>query len=95
MAPLLLALLLGHIEGGIAEGQHAAWPGQVRVRRQGLEPRTRGLRADCSAASGVLPAQMPNADARKAYIAQGCGWRSSHESSHGTPGRARGISHSK
>jgi hypothetical protein len=37
-------LLLGHTEGGVTGGQHATWPGQIRVRRQGLEPRTRGLR---------------------------------------------------
>jgi hypothetical protein len=37
----------------------------------------------------------PHAEARKAHIAQGCGRYSSHESSHGIPGRARGIRHSK
>ena len=32
---------------------------------------------------------MPRADARKAHIAQGYGRHSSHESSHGIPGRTR------
>jgi len=35
----------GPIKGSVVGGQDAAWPGQIRVRRQGLEPRTRGLRA--------------------------------------------------
>jgi len=65
------------------------------VRRQGLEPRTRGLREDRLGAKSVLPAQIPHADAQKAHIAQGYGWYSSHESSHGIPGRTRGIRHSK
>ena len=34
-------LLLEHKEGGMTGGQHGAWPGQIRVRRQGLESRTR------------------------------------------------------
>ena len=42
----------------------------ARVRRQGLEPRTRGLRVGRSGVPGVLPAQCPHADARKAHIAQ-------------------------
>jgi hypothetical protein len=55
-----------------------------RVRRQGLEPRTRGLRVDCLAAPGALPAQIPHANAQKAPIARRCGRCSSHESSHGS-----------
>src|SRR5215469_15785117 len=59
-------------------------PRSARVRRQGLEPRTRGLRVGCLAAPGVLPARIPQIDAQKAHIAQEYGWRSSHESSHGS-----------
>jgi len=66
-----------------------------QVGRLGLEPRTHGLKVGWLAAPGVLPAQMPHADARKAHIAQGCGQYSSHESSHGIQALARGIRHSK
>jgi hypothetical protein len=61
------------------------------VRRQGLEPRTRGLRVGRLAVLGVLPAQMPHVDAQKAHIAQGYG----RYSSHGSPGQAREVRHSK
>jgi len=49
----------------------------------------------CPAVPGVLPAQMPHADAQKARIAQGYDRRSSHESSHGIQAEARRIRHSK
>jgi hypothetical protein len=52
-------------------------------------------RVGCLAVLGVLPAQMPHADAQKAHIAQGYGRQSSHESSHGSPGQAREVRHSK
>ena len=52
----------------------------ARVRRQGLEPRTRGLRVGRSGVPGVLPAQCPHADARKA---QGYSRCSFHEPFHG------------
>ena len=50
--------------------------------RQGSPP-TCGLEVGCPAAPGVLPAQLPHADARKAHIAQGYGQRLSHKPSHG------------
>ena len=65
------------------------------MRRQGLEPRTRGLRVGRLAAPGVLPARMPHVDAQKAHIAQGYGWHSSHESSHGIQAELGRIHHSK
>jgi hypothetical protein len=83
--------LTGKPAGQIGQGrvrQHGCAP--ARVRRQGLEPRTRGLRVGCLAAPGVLPAQMPHANAQKAHIAQGYGRHSSHESSHGILGMGPG-----
>ena len=47
-------------------------------------PEPTDLRVGRLAAPGVLPAQMPHVDVQKAHIAQGCGWHSSHESSHGS-----------
>ena len=63
------------------DGKALCW--SERVRRQGLEPRTRGLRVGRPAAPGVLPAQMPQANARKAHIAPRYDSCPSHESSHG------------
>ena len=90
-----MPLLLGFIKSSVAGGQDATWPGQIRVRRQGLEPRTRGLRVGRLAALGVLPARMPHVDAQKAHIAQGYGWHSSHESSHGIQAELGRTHHSK
>jgi hypothetical protein len=56
------------------------------------------IKVGCSAAPGALPAQTPHANAQKAHIAQGYGRRSSHESSHGIPGRAfllTGVPHGR
>jgi hypothetical protein len=53
------------------------------VRRQGLEPRTRGLREDRCDTRSALPAQMSRVDALKAQIARGDDRYSSHESFHG------------
>jgi hypothetical protein len=57
--------------------------------------RTHGLKVGRLAAPCVLAARMPHADAQKAHIAQEYGRGSSHESSHGIPGQARGIRDSK
>ena len=73
------------------QGERENYCSSGRVRRQGLEPRTRGLREDRLGAKSVLAARIPHADARKAHIAQGCG----RYSSHGIPGRARVIRHGK
>ena len=67
-----------------AHGKALCW--SERARRQGLEPRTRGLIEDRLAAKSVLPARMPHAGARKAHSAQGYGLDSSHEPPHGIPG---------
>jgi hypothetical protein len=61
------------------------------VRRQGLEPRTRGLREGRWFAKGALTARMSLPCARKALIAQSFCGRSSHESFHGD-GAAPGVS---
>jgi hypothetical protein len=70
-----------------------AWWG--RVRRQGLEPRTRGLRVDCSGAPNALPAPTSQESARNARNAHECGLRSFHEPFHAVPGPAREVRHSK
>ena len=64
-----------------AYGKALYW--SERVRRQGLEPRTRGLRVGRPAVPGLLPAQMPQENARKAHIARRYDSCPSHESSHG------------
>jgi hypothetical protein len=61
------------------------------VGRLGLEPRTHGLKVGRLAVPGVLAAQIPRMDARKAHIAQGCGRHSSHESFHSHQAEGRGI----
>jgi hypothetical protein len=57
-----------------------------RVRRQGFEPRTRGLREDRYAALSALPAQMACANAQRApqctTIPQGSFHESFHEILH-------------
>jgi hypothetical protein len=57
------------------------------VRRQGLEPRTRGLRVDCWGAPHALPAPTSQESARNAHNAQGCDRYSFHEPFHGIPAR--------
>jgi hypothetical protein len=52
------------------------------VRRQGLEPRARGLRADRCGALSALPARMRRLSAQKAPIAQTVGLHSFHDSFH-------------
>ena len=59
-------------------------PTSIRPAQSDFDPRTHGLREDSLAAPGVLPARMPHMDVQKARIAQGYGWHSSHESSHGS-----------
>jgi hypothetical protein len=78
----------------LESGPEDKLPGQ-KVGRLGLEPRTHGLKVGRLGAKSVLPARMPHADARKAHIAQACCRYSSHESSHGIPGRAPRVRHSK
>jgi hypothetical protein len=48
----------------------------------GLEPRTRGLRVDCSGATSALPARMACKHAPKAPKERGCDRRSFHEPFH-------------
>jgi hypothetical protein len=50
-----------------SSGKHL--PSSERVRRQGLEPRTRGLRADRCGAPSALPAPMPPTCVQKALNA--------------------------
>jgi hypothetical protein len=60
-------------------------PGQGhyrRVRRQGLEPRTRGLRVAWPSATGALPARIPPAFAELALIAPVSAGDSVHEPVH-------------
>jgi len=54
-----------------------------RVRRQGLEPRTRGLREGRLAAQSAPPAQTAQLDALKAQNAQAVGLETFHEPFHG------------
>jgi hypothetical protein len=54
-----------------------------RVRRQGLEPRTRGLREDRLAALGLLPAHTAPPCARNAHNALSTRCRPFHEPFHG------------
>jgi len=65
----------------------------LRVRRQGLEPRTRGLRVGRPAVPDVRPAQMPQANAQKARIARGYDSCPSHESSHGIRADPNSVHH--
>ena len=55
-----------------------------RVRRQGLEPRTRGLREDRPAAPGALPAQMPPRGRPERTQCSVIPRRSFHDSFHGS-----------
>jgi hypothetical protein len=60
-------------------GRHLHWSG--RVRRQGLEPRTRGLREGSCGALSALPAQTQQTCARKALSAHSPhGFRSTRRS---------------
>jgi hypothetical protein len=65
-------------------------PGQKRVRRQGLEPRTRGLRVARWAAAEALPARIAHLDAPEAPDTRASGRCSFHDPFHGpmasTPG---------
>jgi hypothetical protein len=60
-----------------------------RVRRQGLEPRTRGLREDRSAAPSALPAQMAPLERPECTQCTTISRWSFHESFHGTRVRLR------
>jgi len=58
------------------------------VRRQGLEPRTRGLRVDRWAAADALPARIAHVNAPKAPTTRACDRRSFHEPFHDLQGPA-------
>jgi hypothetical protein len=55
----------------------------VRVRRQGLEPRTRGLRVARWAAAEALPARITHLDAPEAPDTRASGRCSFHDPFHG------------
>ncbi len=77
---------MGRIDRGTSRSTNAKVLGYVsagqRVRRQGLEPRTRGLRVDCCGAPPALPAPTSQGSARNARNARGCDWCSFHEPFH-------------
>ena len=53
------------------------------MRRQGLEPRTRGLRVDRWAAADALPARIAHVNAPEAPNTRAFGWCSFHDPFHG------------
>jgi hypothetical protein len=64
-----------------------------QVRRQGLEPRTRGLRVGCWAAADALPAPTAHLTAPQAANTQAFGRYSFHDPFHGPMAGTAGTCH--